>query len=97
MAGRFRPEIKGGGDHQFPKFETYRQQIDGKNRSPTYTIANSYAALLGTTTLRITRNVRYEDYKQFKASVHLITFGDETDPTQRVGKRKPGTTGQRNP
>ncbi len=27
-------------DHQYPKFETYREQIDGKNWFPTYTIAN---------------------------------------------------------
>jgi len=32
--------IKKGSDNQFPKFETYREQIDGKYWFPTYTTAN---------------------------------------------------------
>ncbi len=35
--------IKKGSDNQFPKFETYRQQIDGKYWFPTYTIAERHA------------------------------------------------------
>ena len=32
--------LKKAYDQQFPKFETYREQIDGKFRFPTYTAAN---------------------------------------------------------
>ena len=32
--------IKKGADNQFPKFETYREQIDGKYWFPTYTRAD---------------------------------------------------------
>src|SRR5215472_13331694 len=32
--------IKRGGDNQFPRFETYREQIDGKYWFPTYTRAD---------------------------------------------------------
>ena len=34
-------------NQQFPKFETYREQIDGKYWFPTYTIANDTLALQG--------------------------------------------------
>src|SRR5690242_14810427 len=39
--GRATGVLKKGTDQQFPKFETYREQIDGKYWFPTYTIANS--------------------------------------------------------
>jgi len=63
------------GDNQFPKFETYREQIDGKYWFPTYTVANSTLHFQAGDQ-RIRQTIRYEDYKQFKSDVK-ITFGDE--------------------
>jgi len=63
------------GDNQFPKFETYREQIDGKYWFPTYTVAND-TLHFNTGDQRIRQTIRYEDYKQFKSDVK-ITFGDE--------------------
>ena len=69
----------------YPKFETYREQIDGKYWFPTYTIANA-TLHFPEFDQRIKQTVRYEDYKQFKAS-STITFGDEVDqPKQEPGK-----------
>lgn len=62
---------------QFPKFETYREQIDGKYWFPTYTIANSTLHFTDNP-VRIRMSVKYEDYKQFKTDVK-ITFGDEVE------------------
>ena len=61
-------------DQQFPKFETYREQIDGKYWFPTYTIAND-TLHFREHDVRVRQTVRYEDYKQFKAAT-TITFGD---------------------
>ncbi len=63
------------GDNQFPKFETYREQIDGKYWFPTYTVANDTLHFQAGDQ-RIRQTIRYEDYKQFKSDVK-ITFGDE--------------------
>jgi hypothetical protein len=63
------------GDNQFPKFETYREQIDGKYWFPTYTIANDTLHFQNLDQ-RIRQVIRYEDYKQFGAQT-TITFGDE--------------------
>jgi hypothetical protein len=60
----------------FPKFETYREQIDGKYWFPTYTIANDTLHFPNGDDVRIRQTMRYEDYKQFKAETK-ITFGDE--------------------
>jgi hypothetical protein len=62
-------------DNQFPKFETYREQIDGKYWFPTYTHADDTLHFQNMNQ-RISMTVKYQDYKQFKSDVN-ITFGDE--------------------
>ena len=59
-----------------PKFETFREQIDGKYWFPTYTVANDTLNFPDGQTARIRQTIRYEDYKQFGAE-SKITFGDE--------------------
>jgi hypothetical protein len=62
-------------DNQFPKFETYREQIDGKYWFPTYTHADDTLHFRNMNQ-RISMTVKYQDYKQFKSDAN-ITFGDE--------------------
>ena len=69
--------LKKNEDQQFPKFETYREQIDKKFWFPTYTIANDTLHFKDQD-VRIRQTVKYEDYKQFK-SESKITFGDVVD------------------
>ena len=78
---------KKGDDNQFPKFETYRQQIDGKYWFPTFTIANDTLQFQHGPQ-RIKMVVRYDDYKRFKSDVN-IQFGDEVTTGE-----KPDTTPQ---
>ena len=66
------------GDYQYPKFETYREQVDGKYWFPTYTIANA-TLHFKENDQRMRMNVKYEDYKQFKSDV-TIKYGDAEDP-----------------
>jgi hypothetical protein len=76
--------LKKGADNQFPKFETYREQIDGKYWFPTYTHADD-TLKFQTGPQRISMTVKYQDYKQFKSDV-TITFGDEVSDKDK----KPG-------
>ncbi|HEY7336407.1 MAG TPA: hypothetical protein VH639_16060 [Bryobacteraceae bacterium] len=69
--------LKRSEDQAFPKFETYREQVDGKFWFPTYTVANDTLHFKDKD-VRMKETVRYEDYKQFKAS-STITFGDEVN------------------
>ena len=76
--------LKKGFDNQFPKFETYREQIDGKYWFPTYTRADDVLPFQsGPQRIRMT--VRYEDYKQFKGEVQ-IKYGE---PVASPGPKKP--------
>ena len=67
--------LKKNEDNQFPKFETYREQIDGKYWFPTYTRANDMLHFRDMSQ-RIRMVVKYENYKRFGADTS-VTFGDE--------------------
>ena len=66
--------LKKGEDNQFPRFETYREQIDGKYWFPTYTRANDTLHFKDSSQ-RIRMVVKYENYKGFGAE-SSVTFGD---------------------
>jgi len=84
--------IKDGQENLFPRFETYREQIDGYYWFPTYTRALD-TLNFSTGSRKIRQVIKYENYKQFGADVKL-TFGDEieaqTGEPQEVEPRSQG-------
>ena len=87
--GRATGLLKKGSDNQFAKFETFREQIDGKYWFPTFTTASDTLNFKDSS-VRIKMSVRYEDYKLFKSETK-ITFGDAVDntPSQTIQKAPP--------
>jgi hypothetical protein len=71
--------LKKNEDQQFPKFETYREQIDKKYWFPTYTVADSTLYFTGQT-VRVKQTVKYEDYKQFGAESKITVGGEVPEP-----------------
>jgi len=71
--GKQVPEIrtKHGEENLFPRFTTWREQIDGKFWFPTFTLADDTLYFSGGP-VHIKEIIRYTDYKQFK-STHKIT------------------------
>ena len=65
------------GDEQFPRFETYREQIDGKYWFPTYTRADDVLHFKDMNQ-RVKMTVKYENYKRFEGR-STIKFGDVVD------------------
>lgn len=88
--GKAVPDIRGGknGENLFPRFETYREQIDGKYWFPTWTGADD-TLYFSSGSQRIRMVVRYENYKQFGSQVK-VTFGDEV-PSQTPPQTPPPT------
>ena len=76
--------LKKNEDNQFPRFETYRDQIDGKYWFPVYTRADDVLHFKSGDQ-RIRMIIKYEDYKQFRSDVD-IKFGDIVDETQQQGQ-----------
>lgn len=65
----------GRGEHQqFPMFETYRQQIDGKYWFPVYTYSDDTLHFDDGVSQKIKIVIRYKNYKQFKTN-STIKYG----------------------
>ncbi|MBI4464335.1 MAG: hypothetical protein HY647_06480, partial [Acidobacteria bacterium] len=76
--GKAVPDIrKKGQENLFPRFETIRQQVDGKYWFPVWTGADD-TLHFSTGSVRIRMLVRYENYKQFRSTIK-VTYGDEVD------------------
>ena len=74
-------------DNQFPKFETYREQIDGKYWFPTYTHADDTLHFPNGQNQRIRMTVKYQDYKKFEGK-STITYGKPVEDTPPPPKKK---------
>jgi hypothetical protein len=72
------PDIKTkDNENLFPRFETYREQIDGKYWFPTYTRAVD-TLQFSAGAQRMREIIKYDNYRQFQSDVKL-TFGDAVD------------------
>jgi hypothetical protein len=75
--GKNVPDIrKGNGENLFPKFTTYREQIDGQYWFPTYTYVND-ALHFKTGDVQIRQVVKYTNYKRFGSKSKIIYEGQE--------------------
>ena len=70
--------LRRGSDQQFPKFETYREQIDGKYWFPTYTHADDTLHFKDGQNVRIRMTVKYQDYKHYEGK-STIRYGDAVE------------------
>ncbi len=63
--------IKKNGQNMFPRFETYRENIEGHYWFPTYTYADDFLNFKAGS-VHIRMMVRYEDYKRFRSSGRIL-------------------------
>ena len=81
--GKTVPDIrkKKGNENLFPKFTTWREQIDGKYWFPTYTRAEDTLKFsLGD--VKIREIVKYANYKRFGSKVKITYEGKEVEKEQ---------------
>lgn len=75
-------------DQQFPKFTTYREQIDGKYWFPTYTYADDTLHFKGGQDQRIKVIVRYDHYKKYQFKTQTaITYGQTGDASSTTSHK----------
>lgn len=79
--------LKKNNDEQFPRFETYRDQIDGHYWFPIYTRADDTLAFLsGPQKIRMI--IKYENYKKFEGTA-VITFGEVVEDEEENEGQEP--------
>ena len=94
--GKAVPDFNAGnGENVFPKFTTYREQIDGKYWFPTYTIADDMLNFKKAPAVHIREIVKYTNYKRFGSKSRIIYEG-QTLP-QAPPNQKPQQQGQEAP
>jgi hypothetical protein len=92
-AGKVVPEF----DQRFPKFETYRENIDGRYWFPTYTYGDD--VLQFDRPIRVRMVTRYKNYRQFQSDVKLTGVEGEVDEKEqnKSGETKPGEVKKQEP
>ena len=78
-----------GQENLFPRFTTWREQVDGKFWFPTYTMGDDTLYFSNGPPVHMKEIVRYTDYKQFKSGVaHPYRWNRSTNrrikPTRRL-------------
>src|SRR5580692_8156495 len=76
---------KGKNEHLYPKFTTWREQIDNQYWFPTYTRADD-TLHFSTGDIHIREIVKYEDYKRFGSSVKILYQGQEINKADQKDK-----------
>ncbi len=91
--GKTVPDIrKKNNENLFPKFTTWRQQIDGQYWFPVYTRADDELHFtMGD--VHIKEIVKYEDYKRFGSNVKVLYQGKELPPADKKNQQ-PSPQGQ---
>lgn len=75
------------GENLFPRFTTWRQQIDGKYWFPTFTMADD-TLYFSSGPIRMREIVRYTDYKQFKSTSRIIAVSPDNVPKNPPAPKK---------
>ncbi len=87
--GKAVPDIRKGGDENvFPRFETYRENIEGNYWFPTYTHADDVLHFRSGD-VRIRMIVRYSDYMRFRVSIKLLNTEPPPSATPPPPNQKP--------
>ena len=90
--GKTVPDIrKKNQENLFPKFTTWRQQVDGKYWFPAYTKADD-TLHFSNQDVRIIEIVKYEDYKRFGSNVKITYEGKEVQKGDQKDDQKPDAT-----
>jgi hypothetical protein len=96
--GKTVPDIRknhGDDENLFPKFTTWRQQIDGQYWFPVYTKADDELHFK-LEDVHIKEIVKYEDYKRFGANSKILYEGKEIPPGQKPpDQKKPDDNNQK--
>ncbi|HEX4786052.1 MAG TPA: hypothetical protein VH350_17050 [Candidatus Sulfotelmatobacter sp.] len=89
--GKTVPDIRqkhGDQENLFPKFTTWRQQIDGQYWFPVYTKADDELHFK-LEDVHIKEIVKYEDYKRFGANSKILYEGKEVPKEKPEDQKKP--------
>jgi hypothetical protein len=87
---------KGKEEHLYPKFTTWRQQIDGLYWFPTFTRADDELHFKAGD-IHIREIVKYEDYRRFGSNIKVLYQGKELPNASKDQKQNPEQPKEKDP
>jgi hypothetical protein len=75
-------------EQRFPRFETIRNQVDGKYWFPVWTKADDVLDFSSGQHVRILEIVKYENYKRFEAEVKITPVDEQAPAEEKKGPLK---------
>jgi hypothetical protein len=75
-------------NQRFPRFETIRNQIDGKFWFPVWTKADDVLNFPDGQNVRVLEVVKWDNYKRFEAEVKITPMGEQPPAEQKKGPSK---------
>jgi hypothetical protein len=95
VKGQAVPEVK---NQKFPRFESYRENIDDNYWFPTYIYSDDVLDFKNNP-IRVRYIVKYRDYKKFVTGIKVIDEKESGNPDQpqEPESKTPGETGGKNP
>lgn len=84
---------KSGNENFFPRFTTWREQVDGQYWFPTYTKVDD-TLHFDSGDVRLREVVKYTNYKRFGSNVRITYEGQELEKNQKPGEKAPQPPGQ---
>lgn len=85
-SGKVVPEFK----QRFPKFDTYRENIDGRYWFPTYTYGDDKLYFDKGGMLHVRMVIKYKNYRRFQSDIKFIDGAEVADETKPGAESKPG-------
>ena len=81
-------------NNKFPRFESYRENIDGRYWFPTYVYADDVLEFKKGPDLHIRFSVRYTNYRKFSGRIRITDEGEAAteDEVKNADKSKPAPT-----
>lgn len=86
-AGKTVPEF----EQRFPKFETYRENIDGRYWFPTYTYGDDHLAFDRVVHVRMV--IKYKNYRRFSSDIKFLDAEEIKDEKKPEEQTKPDAAG----
>ena len=90
VAGRAVPQFD---ENKFPRFETYRENIDGRFWFPTYVYSDDVLEFKKQPPLHLRITIRYTNYRKFSGRIRVADEGEAAseEDVKAAEKNKPGT------
>jgi hypothetical protein len=88
VAGKAVPEV---GKQKFPRFESFRENIDGRYWFPTWVAVDDVLEFEKSSSVHMKMTVRYTNYKKFSGRIKVVDEGEAVPESEKTPEKNKST------